>query len=337
MAMQATLAEDLETSTAAVVANPVAVKSNRYRVVRVLRGRLGTDRVILSASAKDLNPVILTTFASEGSPMWSGQPHPADDRVLAFTEGLLRLPPRAKDVDQQRMDYFLPYLNDRSRVLADCAYAEFAAVPYVDLAATSKSVGNGRLRQWLENRATPDEYRSLYYVMLGQAGSPSDMRWLEPEVRKASTRTPLGYEPALLFAYLQLGGEAALGKVESAFLARDSAHRSMLLEAMRVMVSERGRIPRAKLLPAFHRTLSDLNLAPGVLQNLAAWADWSCCHQVVGLLNAPDRYAYVRITALQYLLSCPAPEARQKVASLRKSPPAWLRDWPQPFRVNPPR
>ncbi|MBS2037259.1 hypothetical protein JST97_19885 [bacterium] len=79
-------------------------------------------------------------------------------------------------------------------------------------------------------------------------------------------------------------------------------------------------------------SLSDTRQAGGLLRDLALWQDWSCADRVYQDMMDAKTYSYLRFSALRYLLACPEPRTRARLASLRRHPPEWLTSWPEPFR-----
>jgi len=333
MPIPPTAAQEIENAQAIAIGVPLKKGGNRYRIESVLVGRLAKGRVVLALPVEGAEKVLLTTSGSEGNPFWSGQPRPWHPELSSFISQLRKLPARGRSVGHlQRLQFFLPYLNSKDSIYAESAYAEFAEAPYKLLSKVAPKVGVEKLRSWLKSPTTPPEYRSLYWTMLASCGEKEDFEWAEAEVRKARQRPVTGYLGALLLCYLELGGDSALDVVESQFLMRDRARQIAALQAMRMLLDENSRISRELLLAACRRQLKDLDLASGILRDLALWKDWQAVPIAIGLLEQPDRYRHVRLSALRYLLACPLPQAQDKLDELRKANPAEARDWPPPFR-----
>lgn len=335
MPLSKSLGEEFEFASGIVLAQPLEAGSARYRVLRVLRGKLKPGRVIVAAASQERGPVFLSTNQSEGSPLWSGQPQPAgSERVVQFGQAVAKLParPRGKTSLPQRMEFFSQHLNSTDPVIADSAYAELSAAPYRELQPYSRRLGQARLRNWLDNPNTPEEYCSLYYTMLSQAAAKSDQKWLEARVLSAAGSSPRGSLPALLFAYLQVVGESGLPLIQKRYLQGDLPQRMTALQALRFVGQENTRLRKA-LLPLFHTQLSDPRTAPGLIRDLALWQDWSCAEQLWRLMESKDSYSYLKMSALRYLVACPRPDIRKRLQALKRQPPDWLRGaWPPPFR-----
>lgn len=333
MPMAVTLSEELDMAEAVVVARPLG--NNRFEVERVLRGRLKAGRVILAATPEDLklgSKVLLSTVDSEGSPFWTGQPRPGDARVLEFVNKVLQLPQRyAPGGREARLRFFLPYLGHSQSLFADSAYVEFADAPYAQVARFAPQVGLGKLRAWLKNPATPEAHQSLYYIMLGQIGESSDLQWLEPRVLQAAARKPPANLASLLIGYLNLKGTSGLALVEKSFLNGTLERRNAALEALKVLVDEKTRVPRQAVLPLFRVRLKNLDLAGILLRDLALWEDWESLPQVIPLLELPPQHEFTRTSAIRFLRSCPLPLARDTLENLRKKDPKGAERWPPAF------
>lgn len=333
MQMQLSLAEEFEYATAVAIAEPLKPGGNRYRIVRVLRGRLEPGRVVVAAVSAYRKPVFLSTTQSEGSPLWSGQPISAESgRVVEFAEAVLKLPSRkpGKTSHPARLDFFVTYLGDREKLIADSAYAELAAAPYQALRAYSRRVGQARLRSWLQSQATPEEYLSLYYTMLSQTAGPPDAAWLKQKVLSSLGRSPTGSQPALLFAYAQVVGEPALEVIRQKFLGGDLTQRIMAVQSLKFLVAENPKLKHA-VLPLLHTQLKDVRVAGGLIRDLALWQDWSCADRVYQIMLDKNTYSYVKLSALRYLVGCPRADVQARLQKLRSNPPDWCPSWPAPF------
>ena len=333
MQMQLSLAEEFEYATSVAIAEPVQPGGNRYRIVRVLRGKLEPGRVVVAAVSAFRKPVFLATTQSEGSPIWSGQPSSAEsERMVEFAEAVLKLPARKPGTTShpRRLEFFAPYLGDREKAIADSAYAELAAAPYQQLRPYSRRLGQARLRAWLEARETPEEYRSLYYTMLSQAAGPTDAAWLKQKVLASLGRSPSGSQPALLFAYAQVAGKPALAIIRDKFLSGELTQRMMAVQSLRFLVAENPDL-KPSILPLLHGQLKDVRLAGGLIRDLALWKDWSCADRIYGLMLDKETYSYVKLSALRYLVGCPRADIQARLKELRAHPPDWLPSWPAPF------
>jgi hypothetical protein len=330
MQAETSLSDDLEHANAVVVADPVQPGGNRYRVTRVLRGKLEPGRVIVASTSAFRKPVLIATTQSEGLPMWSGQPRSAESvRVIEFARAVLKLPSRqaGKTSGAKRLEFFRAYLGDPEKQIADSAYAELAAAPYPDLRESSRRVGQARLKSWLQSDKTPEEYRSLYLTMLSHVPGPKDAAWLRKEVQR---EVPTGSTPALLFAYVQVAGASGLKDLQRGYLGNDLIRRMMGVQALRVLLAENPSL-RQSIFPLLYPMLKDIRLSGALIRDLAIYQDWSCAERIEQIMGASDTYGYVRYAALRYLISCPRPEIRARVQKLRKEPPAWCSSWPPPF------
>lgn len=336
MQLQMSLSEEFEYAAAIAVAQPLQPGGTRYRIVRVLRGKLEPGRVVVAAASSFSKPVFLTTMQSEGSPIWSGKPISAEsERVIAFAEEVVQLPARKPGTTShpKRLEFFCRYLGDREKAIADSAYAELGAAPYKELQSYSRQIGQARLRSWLQAPGTPDEYRSLYYTMLSQVPGPTEAAWLKQKAVASSRQSPVGSLPALLFAYAQVAGEPALDIIRRDYLAGDLTQRMMAVQSLRILVTENPRLKKA-VLPLLHSQLKDVRLAGGLIRDLAVWQDWSCAQQIYEIMMDKKTYSYVKLSALRYLVGCPQSEIQEKLKILKSHPPDWSPTWPTPFSAK---
>ena len=333
MALPVTLAEEVEMAQAVVVARPLKDAGNRFQVERVLQGNLKPGRVILASSAHELKgSVLLSTAGSEGSPLWSGRPRPATEAAVKFAENILTLPDRyASGGRSKRLNFFFNYLGHAQRELADSAYVEFSDAPYADVIRYAPKLGAVKLRSWLKNPKTPEEYCSLYYLLLAQVGDSSDQEWLQNRLLTSLRRPPSGSLRSLLICYLLLERKPGLAWVEKYYLKSSMEYRNVALEAMRVLMDESTPFPKASLLPLFRQQLKDPDIAALIVRDLAVWDDWESLPQVLPLLELPPRYQYVRTAAVRYLLTCPLPQAKSELEKFKAKDPGAVTGNLQPF------
>lgn len=332
MSMPLCFAEEMETARAVVLATPISGTTSQFRIDRVFKGNVKPGKVVTAASYKGTGPVILSTASAEGSPFWTGRAKPADGDVDAFVEGVLKLPSRFIPAGRaQRLAYFLPYLANRNRLLADSAYSDFSQAPYASVARYSSIVGRDKIHAWLSDRSTPPEHSSLYYVMLSSVGSAKDLPMVEEQINRSLSAKPPGFLSALIVCYLDLKGVNGLDFVEKHFLHADRDRKGAALAALKVHVDEKSPLPRSKTLQVFHSQLGDLNYTCDIIQDLAVWKDWSVLPQIEAFLKLPQKHQIIRIYAVRYLLTCPLPQAKSALASLRKTDPQLAGISPYPF------
>lgn len=338
MQMKMTLADELGTCQGAVLAVPVEGSANSYQVEKSLKGDVKVGR-ILTAAVPDSkgSKYILTTVAGPNSPFWTGKVRPADEEVVRFSKTALLLPNRfEKGSARLRLDFFTPYLGHSNRLLADSSCAEFSSVSFKLLLEYAQRLGREKLLA-LWQKASSDEQRALYLVMLGAFADSKELTITKPMLEAAQKGPDKPYLSALLFCHLQSQGNAALPKIESSFLKAAKPERKFAsLEALRLIVNEKGRIAKSDIVPIFRRLLVDKDVAGPVIQDLALWGDWDSLTAVSQLLSLPKDQRWIRISAVRYLRTCPKPAAKQILNRLKTSEPELLKFATTPYSPPPP-
>ena len=144
---------------------------------------------------------------------------------------------------REHVAYFLPFLENSDRMVAEIAFNEFARAPYAALRTLKARLDVAAIRAWL-NEPKLAKRQPVYLLLLGIAGSEQDAKWLEQRievVRKTHSATNL---PALLGADLELLGPAGIDQVERLYLT-DAARTKPEIEAALIALKVHGETDNA--------------------------------------------------------------------------------------------
>ncbi len=241
---------------------------------------------------------------------------------------LIQIPEVAKKEASERLQFYLPYLQDDDSMLSRDAYDEFAITPYEDLKKIKSDMDHAQLVEWIRDDELSPDRKRLYLTMLGIAGSSEDLPMLE-EMLKSTQKTARTGLDALIACYLTLAGEEGLELVNEQFLLNKQASYAdtyAAIMAIRFHGTEGDVIPRSALVESLHLILDRDDLADLVIPDLARWEDWSQVDKLKELfLTADPDNNWVRVPVVNYLRACPKPEAAEALQELEKADPASVR------------
>jgi len=355
-AVSLTFSQEIAQSEAAVIARlvePPAAGSlapggtgplpqGTFAVVEVLKGGAAIEAAgLLGPDAKTFQTILLedkpagTLFllmAVEPPKLVWSSPILVSDRAIAYLRRLGSLPEKGPE----RLAFFQDHLEDDDTTLSRDAYDEFAVAPYADVKGLADSMRPAQLLAWIEDPKVQANHRRLYATMLGVCGTPDDARRIgaileggAPGEENKEVRSGLD---ALIACYVTLLGPSGLDLVDRLFLRRspDSdvpfAETYAAVMALRFLGEESDRVPRERVLASLRLLLDEPKLADLVVADLARWQDWSVVTRLVDIFrDATADNIFVREPIVNYLRSCPLPEAAAALAELETIDPEAVR------------
>jgi hypothetical protein len=236
--------------------------------------------------------------------------------------------PAARQPAAERLRYAARFLEHADPLVAADAYLEFGHAPYDEVRQVADAFSQEKLRRWLADPGVAGDRKGFYALALGLAQAPAERETnaalLAKEIAAPADDFRSGFD-GILAASLLLSGEQGLTKIEERILAnpksRDGDVRHAL-SALRFYHDFGREIPPARLAEALHPLLDRPEFAAAAIVDLARWQDWSQLNRIGELYDAPkfDTPA-VREAAVGYLLVCPEPEAKARLAKLRTQDP----------------
>lgn len=216
-----------------------------------------------------------------------GLPMAVEPTSVAYLKGL----PTPDKPAQERLKYFLKYLESPDRIVAADAYGEFANADYKDIAAMADQMPHAKLREWVTQAQGDTAARlGLYGLMLGLSGTPEDAQAMERLITQSSDDYRLGID-GIMSGYLLLTGEKGLDVLDRTKLSKKSgasfSETYAAMQALRFMWTYGDeRIKHERLRKSMRGLLDRPELADLVIADLARWQDWSVSDRLMDLFDA---------------------------------------------------
>jgi len=218
----------------------------------------------------------------------------------------------------QRLLYFVPYFEHPDQMVANDAFAEFAAAPYSVIVPLRDQLPREKILKWLVDEKTPVTRIGFYGLMAGLCGKPEDADILEKKILVLDSDFRLGIE-GVMAGYILLRGEEGLKVLEDAKMrskvAVDKNGKEMnlpfsetyaVMQALRFMWTyEPDRLSKDRLKQSMHILLDRQELADLVITDLSRWKDWSVQDRLVALYDNQDfAIPAIRRAIIRYLIAC---------------------------------
>jgi hypothetical protein len=224
--------------------------------------------------------------------------------------------------------HFAKYLDHADPSVADDAFLAFAAANDKEVFEAAGSLKPDVFRKLVKDPRVDSQRLALFAFLLGATGGPADGDLLLQMLKKQDDRSAKALEGILAGYILQKPKEgwawmnAALTDTKQPFLVRWEAVR-----AMRFLYAARPVEYRAPVLHALGTMISNGELADVAVGDLQKWQLWDHTKLILQQYGKPSHSApIVRNALLRYALTCPQPEARQFVATLRQREPQLIRE-----------
>lgn len=291
----------------------------KFVVKTIIKGdeyvKVGSEIEVLYFGEGKKDAPYLLTGADPPNIMWT-TPLVLSERAHKYVTQVLSLPE-----DASRLEFFQEYLEDEDEMLARDAYDEFAKTPYDGVIALKDKMHHDKLIEFIKSPTVPASRRRLYFTMLGVCGTEADAPLLHEMLTSSDRKTKAGMD-AMLACYLLLTGEEGLEEVERLFLKNKEADYPdtyAAIMAIRFHGNEVDKLDKQRLIVALRHLLDRPDLADLVIRDLARWEDWEVMPRLVTLFKeADEKSSWVRVPVINYLRSCPLPEAKAHIEELKK-------------------
>lgn len=332
-AQSQTLSEEITAMDAAVIAVlesvPTAkpgsdeVVKAKFKVVEVIKGeKLIAKKPVIETvyfgDAKSGKKFFITGVGPENI-QWS-TPLPLSDKAHKYLTQLTALP----KAGSERLEFFQKYLEDSDELLARDAYDEFAKAPYDVVQALKPKMNHEQIVAWVKDTNVVTSRRRLYLTLLGVCGGKDDLVMLETMLKSEDRKQKAGLD-ALIACYLLLKGPDGLPLVENQYIKNAKAEYAdtyAAIMALRFHGNDVKVIPKSRVVEALRHMLDRPNLADLVIPDLARWEDWQSMDKLVTLFKeADEKTSWVKVPVVNYLRTCPLPEAKAKIKELEKIDP----------------
>jgi hypothetical protein len=204
--------------------------------------------------------------------------------------------PPADAKPEKRLAYYLTFLENSDRLVADDAYAEFANAPYKDILPLAKQFPRESLRKWLVSQEIPATRMGLYGLMLGLCGTDEDAALMQAKINENTEGFRLGID-GVIAGYLLLTGEKGLEKVEKSKLDLQKIQRKEIpfsetyaaLQALRFhWTYGNGRIPAERLRASMRLALDCPEISDLAIGDLTRWKDWTLHARLMEMYEAEE-------------------------------------------------
>jgi hypothetical protein len=209
------------------------------------------------------------------------------DQVSDRSYRYITAAPDPTNETQERLTYFLPFLEAGDPLVAADAWGEFANAGYEDIVANGKQFPADKLQTWIADKQTSPERLGLYGMMLGLCGGPQDAKFLEQQIgRPSSDEIRFGVE-GLMGGLLLLTGEDGLRFLEESRLKNVGASQFdcfAVVQALQfVWAYEPDLMPKQRLRSALYPMLKREDLREIAVRDLARWQDWKALPLLSGV------------------------------------------------------
>ncbi|MGQ0633837.1 MAG: hypothetical protein ACT4QC_04445 [Planctomycetaceae bacterium] len=192
---------------------------------------------------------------------------------------------------EQRLGFYVKFLEHPDGMIAGDAYQEFANAPYKDILLVAKDLPRDKLRRLIGDPKTQATRLGLYGLLLGLCGTADDAALMEQLIVTNTEDYRLGID-GVIGGYLLLTGEQGLSLIEKSKILDKKVPFSetyAAMQAMRFMWSYgNGRIPAERLRSAMRLLLERSELTDLVIADLARWKDWSVQERLMQLYGAEE-------------------------------------------------
>ncbi|MFL5330989.1 MAG: hypothetical protein ACJ8C4_19015 [Gemmataceae bacterium] len=220
------------------------------------------------------------------------------------------------------------YLDHVDPDLASEAFLEFAKANDADVLRASKRLAPDKVRKLLDDAKTPQERMGLFVSMLGACGSAEDAARFQQLLAHPGERFRAA-QSGLYAGYIML--QPAEGwKTLQATLAdpkRPYTERVAALTALRFFYNADPKAVRSQAVAGLQSLVTQDDLADYAIEDMRKWQIWELSSAVVAQYGKKGFDApLMRRAILRYALSCPDPNAKTLVTSVRATKPDLVAD-----------
>lgn len=295
----------------------------RFEVIGIVKGDAAVKIAQKLELSYDGEGKIGDSFMVNGSGTpqieWS-VPQLISPRAMNYVRQLTALP---KD-KPERLQFFLPLLDDEDEFLVRDAFHEFLNADYAKFKALKPNLKHDQILARILKTETPVGRRRLDLKLLGVCGSESDLPLLESYLTSTDRNARKALD-AVIASYLTLKGESGVATIEDLFLRNKEADYGSTysaIAALRFHGNEGGVLKRERVVQAMRLMLKRPDFADLAIPDLADWKDWTVSEEVFELFKSAEaKQSWLRVPAVNYLRRCPTERAKELLAECEKIDP----------------
>lgn len=331
-ALKPTLCERRETAAVVVLAEFVSgtEKVKTFRVHRSLSEKPWSGKETIEVAVDwQGKPGALAVLFGDGEP--DAPPERLEWSAVGVNEtsfAYLAQAPSLRKKGEERLAYFVRFLEHADATVADDVYQEFGHAPLEEVAKIADRLPFAKMREWLADREIPQERKGFFGVALGLATKEDDRREnlavLQRVMDAKESDFRAGFD-GVLGGYLLLAGEKGLAVIGQRYFADKQAAEGDVrhaISAVRFFYEHDRKIDRERFREALRPLVERPEFASAAILDLARWKDWSLAAKVAGLYDAKGYpQPSTREAVVAYLLACPERGAADARADIRRRDP----------------
>jgi hypothetical protein len=312
-----------------------AVPMHQLRIKRVFQGDelwVGRRVEVCSFSPYATGDILLVLGGGQALQVDWGSVTTLKDKGREYIEEVMRR--LAKEQNDWLPFFWENLISDDEWVRRD-SFNEFAQASLEQLRTLVPDLDPDEVVRRLQDKKTSVSERRLYWTILSLCGRQSDQEHAQQAISRSLSGRAAGTDDvdvgldAAISCWLMLGGESALARVETELLCNQKASyaaRYAAIVAMRVHAAEFKLISNTRLTKAMSLVLADPAMADLVIPDLARLEDWSHVAQLLELyVQADSQRPFVRMPIVNYLRTCPLPEAKSALQECQRIDPETFR------------
>jgi hypothetical protein len=242
--------------------------------------------------------------------------------------------------EDERLLFFYEHLSSSDRMVSDDAYNECARAPlnavqsqfFLDRVEVSEILAK------LRDTNTPEKYKSFYWMLLAEKGGEQHRDlfhelagpWLMQGQQDSDQNATRLVEyppwiPAAIATFVRLGGESSIRHIEEKILSNPHTDMPLVfyaVSAFRALGNELKAVDRNRMAQSFELLLDQPRAADLIIADLARWEHWTAIAKLRKLFDEADpETTFVRTPIINFLRSCPLPEAATELAHMQTVDP----------------
>ncbi len=250
---------------------------------------------------------------------------PKTEAVLDYVKGLMKFDGKDRG---KILHYCADYLENKDRVIADDAYAEFMQSPDKVIGEVAKKLSAKTLRCWVQDKQTPRERLRLYGFLLGNCGGDEDAKALHGLLEQLMKEKEPAQIDGILTGYTLLKPKEGWDYVRAQMKDADRPFivRYHCLRAARFFHTTRPDVLAEKdIIGVMELGIDQSDIADIPIYWLGRWGYWQLTDRILALYDRKEfDVPVVRRGIVNYALRCPGKKAAEFVAAQRKADPEFV-------------